>query len=75
MTQQPFDREVLTALPRRHDLDIHVCRVRVDEQVYYDVREYIPSILQYGRGILIPERLVPDVAAALAKGANDDDDA
>ena len=53
-TTEPFQREVLLRVPRRYDLDIHVAKITIEDGTYVDVREFIPSLQQYGRGILIP---------------------
>lgn len=64
-TPAPFDRKVYQSFYRRHDLDIHVCRVTVEDKMYVDVREFIPSLEQYGRGILIPVNYGPEIATAI----------
>lgn len=65
MSDDPYQRKVLLSAPRKFDLDVHVSRVEVDGVEYYDIREYIPSLRQYGRGILVPRKLAVDVVAAL----------
>lgn len=61
----PYDRNVHLVIPRRHDLEIHVSTIIVDEKEYADVREFVPSLQQYGRGILIPARSVGEVVSGL----------
>jgi len=53
-TTDPYERKVLETIPRRYDLEIHVCEVTVEDRTYLDIREFIPSMQQYGRGVLIP---------------------
>lgn len=68
----PFDRDVILTLNRRHDLDIHVSRVVVEDLSYVDVREFIPSLGQYGRGILLPVSRAAEVAEAISKAVQHD---
>jgi len=68
----PFEREIVVTLNRRHDLDIHVSRIVVEERSYVDVREFIPSLAQYGRGILLPVDRAEEIAQAIVKAVHDD---
>lgn len=63
---EPFTREVLLSTPRRFDLEIHVSKIGAPEGLEYaDIREFIPSLGQYGRGILLPVDKIASVADAL----------
>lgn len=68
---EPFVRDVAYAVPRRHDIDIHVSEVEVEGQHYVDVREFIPSLAQYGRGVLIPARLAAEIGSSINLLAKD----
>jgi hypothetical protein len=65
MSQEPYDRKVLRTVNRKHDLDVHVSRVTVEDETYVDVREFIPSLQQYGRGILLPLRWAHEIGKAI----------
>lgn len=48
------------------DKEVHVCEVQTDQDgVYVDVREFIPSLNTYGRGILFPIDLLDTVEMGL----------
>ena len=68
----PFDRRVVDVFHRRHDLEIHVARIIVEDLSYVDVREYVPSLGQYGRGILLPVSQATDIAKAIEEAVADD---
>lgn len=69
--EPPFTRRVLSTHPRRYDLDVHVCAVRFEERDYIDIREYIPSLEQYGRGILLPRDIAGLVATSILRETED----
>ncbi len=47
-------REVLAKVTKAPDLEVHTCRARIDGVVVLDIREYVPSLKQYGRGTTLP---------------------
>jgi hypothetical protein len=47
----------------------------VDGEPYYDIREWIPSINQWGRGILLPAKVAKGVGLTLTEETADVDDA
>lgn len=71
----PYTPTVLAEFPRRHDLTVRVSRVLIEEAVYYDIREWIPSIQQWGRGILLPEKIAKAVGLKVTEETADVDDA
>lgn len=71
----PYTAEVLAEFPRRHDLTVRVSRVVVDEKEYFDVREWVPSIQQWGRGLLVPAKVAKQIGLALTEETADVDDA
>jgi hypothetical protein len=62
-----FKRKVLDKFERREDLEIHVSQVTADGMHYAEIREYLPSLDTYGRGILIPQDGVNHVVSGLLK--------
>lgn len=50
----PFTAELVGALPKGNDLEVHVRTVASDGEEFFDIREYVPSSETYGRGLLIP---------------------
>lgn len=61
----PFQRSVEHTFTRKRDLDVHVGTIEVAEHHYVDLREFIPSMEQYGRGILLPMAELPGVIETL----------
>lgn len=47
-------REVLAKVTKAEDLEVHTCRARIDGVVVLDIREYVPSLGEYGRGTTLP---------------------
>ena len=48
------DGKVFAKVPKADDLEVHVRFRKVEGQRFADIRDYVPSTKQYGRGILIP---------------------
>lgn len=71
-TKPPFNRRVVFTAPRRDDLEVHVCAITLegvpdgDPDRYVEIREFIPSIGDYGRGILVPNALAESLATAIS---------
>lgn len=58
-------RKIYKRIPSRPDVEIHVFRRTVDGVDFFDVREFIVSLEQYGRGITFPEDVFDDVWTGL----------
>lgn len=59
-------RRVFRAVPVKHDKEIHVCVTgTVGGDRFVDIREYIPSLEAYGRGLMFPPELFPEVMGGL----------
>lgn len=66
-----ISRTVLSSAETAPDRLIHVSRLETDDSgVYVDIREYIPSLEQYGRGITFPERFAKTVDDGLFQAHN-----
>lgn len=51
-----FTRTVHTVTPKATDVEIHVSTITVENgDRYTEIREYVVSLQQYGRGITFPE--------------------
>ena len=50
----PIFRTVLAQMTKAEDLEVHVCRARIDGVKVLDIREYVPSTGVYGRGTTLP---------------------
>jgi hypothetical protein len=61
----PYTAKVIAEFPRRHDLTVRVSKVDVDGETYYDIREWVPSISTWGRGILVPEVVAQQIRPTL----------
>lgn len=51
------DRTVHSRTLKTDDIEIHVSTVITDEGPFTDIREYVVSLEQYGRGVTFPARL------------------
>lgn len=65
-----YTRTVLTKVPKASDIEIHVSTVATEYGEFTEVREYVVSLDQYGRGITFPAAAREKIAEALA-GASD----
>lgn len=72
MSEDPYNRKVLLSTSRKFDLDLHVSELQVEDGTYADLREFIPSLGQYGRGVLIPKAKIREIAKAMLEIADDD---
>ena len=61
-------RKVHTKTTVADDLELHVSTIRVAGTSLLEVRNYIPSLKQYGRGITVPA--TEDVFNAVRNGLN-----
>jgi hypothetical protein len=52
--QVPIMRQVLGRVTKADDLEVHTCKARLDGVTVLDIREYVPSLRQYGRGTTLP---------------------
>lgn len=58
-------RTVHSRAAKTDDIEIHVSTLKTDSGTFTDVREYVVSLKQYGRGITLPEGLTEDVTDGL----------
>jgi hypothetical protein len=64
--KEAIDRNVHVEIPYVSDKNIHVSSVRAPEGLLLvEVREHIPSLGEYGRGITFPMSLLNDVMDGL----------
>jgi hypothetical protein len=47
------------------DLELHVTRVAVAGEIFIEVRNYVPSLKQYGRGVTFPATSGKRIAKAV----------
>jgi len=68
MTDAPTDdvrREILVEVAKAPDLDLHVSILHTPWADYAEIRDYVPSIEKYGRGVLIPASALEEVTIAM----------
>lgn len=53
-------------IPKANDLVVRVRRLKVDGETFVDIREFVPSIEVYGRGILVPLEASVELSKAIA---------
>lgn len=47
-------RKVHTRTKIAEDLEVHASTIRSAGQTFFELRQYIPSLKQYGRGVTVP---------------------
>lgn len=52
-----LERNVHTKVQKAGDLEIHVSTLTTPYGLYVEVREFIPSLSAYGRGITYPKEI------------------
>lgn len=63
-----YTRTVHAVTPKANDIEIHVSTLEVDNgDRYTDIREYVVSLQQYGRGITFPQNKTAPVIEGLAE--------
>lgn len=59
-------RKVMSQTPKTGDLEIHVSTLATESGTFGEIREYVVSLDQYGRGVTFP--LTEDTVASLDRG-------
>lgn len=57
--------EIIRAVEVTDDLQIHVTIEHTPSGAFLDIRQYVPSLDRYGRGITIPERILDEISEAV----------
>lgn len=47
-------RKVISREKVADDLELHVTRISVSGEIFIEVRNYVPSLKEYGRGVTFP---------------------
>lgn len=58
--------QVLETIPKGTDLEVHIRVVTIGDVSYVEMRDYVPSLKEYGRGYWIPDNADSLKAAAAA---------
>lgn len=58
-------RTVHKTVPKTSDIEIHISTLATEFGDFVDVREYVVSLEQYGRGITIPAKIADAVGQGL----------
>jgi len=66
--RQAVKRTVLGRVPIADDREVHVSRLSTAGEGFVEIREYIPSLKEYGRGIVVPD--TGPVVLGLQRGLN-----
>lgn len=64
-------RKVHEKIEVAEDLEAHVSTLRVGAQTLLEIRNFIPSTKEYGRGITVPHNAINRVANGLTKAARE----
>lgn len=62
-----LERTVHSTVEKAHDLEVHVSTLTTERGDYTEIREYVPSLQAYGRGITFPKELSKSVKDGLAQ--------
>lgn len=54
MSTNPASTRVVGVIPKAPDLECHVRVIEIDNVRLVEIRDYIPSLQEYGRGYWIP---------------------
>lgn len=60
------ERTVYSRTKKTSDIEIHVSTLTTDSGTYAEIREFIVSLDQYGRGITFPSALSDEVLQGIA---------
>jgi hypothetical protein len=61
----PIRHKVYSKIPKGPDMELHIKVTRADGQELVNVRDFITSLKQYGRGVLFDAALLPRVIEEL----------
>lgn len=64
-TPRPFKDKVYSKLPKGGDLQLHIKVTKADGLEMVNLRDFIPSLKLYGRGVLFDVTLLPAVIEEL----------
>lgn len=59
-------RTVHMSVPKCDDIEVHVSTLQTELGQYTEIREFVVSMEQYGRGITVPARLTGDLIKGLS---------
>lgn len=65
MTTAPYRSKVYSKVNKSQDQQLHVKVTKADGLEFVNLRDYVVSLKQYGRGVLFESRLLPEVIEAL----------
>lgn len=66
-----YTRTVHTVTPKTSDIEVHVSTLEVESgDKYTDIREYVVSLGQYGRGITFPAGLTGGIEVGIHQASN-----
>lgn len=75
MSDNPANTRVITSFTKAADLQCHVRVVKVENVTVLELRDYIPSLEEYGRGYWVPmtKEAVFGLMNALTEVGNSED--
>lgn len=71
MAAKKMRRKVHKKIDVAPDLEVHVSTVRVATQTLTEIRNYIPSTKEYGRGVTFPSRVMDEISHGLIAAARE----
>ena len=66
-----IERQVLRVIEKYPDVEVHVSKIKVEGKSFVEIREYIPSLKGYGKGVTLPTDLLYDLNEALGDFEDD----
>jgi hypothetical protein len=60
-----IDREVINKIKKFDDVEIHVSVVTAQGEQYVEIREYVPSLGAYGKGLTFDDNIINEIVNSL----------
>lgn len=60
-----IERTVASRISKFDDVEVHVSKVVAQGQTYVEIREFVPSLGQYGKGVTLPMSLLDTLSSGL----------
>lgn len=67
MTAQPTRDKVMKKLRKGPDLELHIKLTWIDGLEFVNIRNYVPSAGEYGKGVLFPSSMLESVHEELGR--------
>jgi len=59
-----IEREVVAKIPKFEDIEVHASKVTAEGKEFFELREFIVSLGEYGKGLTLPISMLNGVLDA-----------